>query len=50
MTAPRCCAIISVELQSPKDTPRITQPVCPYVQKAIYAGGDPRVAASFGCG
>jgi hypothetical protein len=38
-----------VEIQSPKAAGRITQPICPYPQKAIYIGGDPRVTTSFKC-
>jgi hypothetical protein len=39
-----------VEVQSPAAAPvRITQPLCPYPQKATYVGGDPRVTASFNC-
>jgi pimeloyl-ACP methyl ester carboxylesterase len=39
-----------VELVSPTDKPvRITQPICPYPQKATYQGGDPRVTTSFAC-
>ena len=37
------------EIQSPKEAGRITQPICPYPQKATYTGGDPKVAASFIC-
>jgi len=39
-----------VELESPPGTPgRITQPICPYPQKATYQSGDPRVTTSFKC-
>jgi hypothetical protein len=39
-----------VELQSPSaKSVRITQPICPYPQKATYASGDPRVTTSFTC-
>jgi len=39
-----------VEIQSPSANPiRITQPLCPFPQKATYLGGDPRVTASFTC-
>lgn len=39
-----------VEIASPSPTPvRITQPICPYPQRATHVGGDPRVAASFKC-
>lgn len=39
-----------VEIQSPAGKPmRITQPLCPYPQKATYGGGDPRVTTSFTC-
>jgi hypothetical protein len=38
------------EIQSPSANPvRITQPLCPFPQKAMYVGGDPRVTASFTC-
>jgi hypothetical protein len=30
-------------------TVKITQPVCPYPQKAVYVGGDVKVAGSFVC-
>jgi hypothetical protein len=39
-----------VEITSPSPTPvAITQPIYPYPQKTVYAGGDPRVATSFTC-
>ena len=39
-----------VEIESPSAAPvRITQPICPYPQKATYMGGDPRVTTSYGC-
>jgi hypothetical protein len=39
-----------VEIQSPAATPiRITQPICPYPQRAMYIGGDPNVTTSFTC-
>jgi hypothetical protein len=39
-----------VEIQSPKATPvMISQPICPYPQKATYVGGDPKISASFTC-
>lgn len=40
-----------MEITSPKATPvAITQPICPYPQKATYVGtGDPKIAASFRC-
>jgi len=39
-----------VELKSPSDKlPVITQPICPYPQRATYQGGDPRVTGSFIC-
>ncbi|MBU6267615.1 MAG: tannase/feruloyl esterase family alpha/beta hydrolase [Sphingomonadales bacterium] len=40
-----------VEITSPKDKPvRITQPLCPYPQKAVYTSGDPKVTTSYTCG
>jgi hypothetical protein len=40
-----------VEITSPSATrPSFTQPVFPYPQKAVYIGGDPHVAASYGSG
>jgi len=39
-----------IEIRSPKATPAmITQPICPYPQKATYVSGDPTLAASFTC-
>jgi hypothetical protein len=39
-----------VEIQSPAAAPvRITQPLCPYPQKATYVSGDPHVTGSFRC-
>ncbi len=39
-----------VEGLSPNpDLPKITQPFCPYPQKAVYISGDPKVSASFEC-
>jgi hypothetical protein len=39
-----------VEAKSPTDKlPVITQPLCPYPQKATYQGGDPRVTTSYAC-
>ncbi|MGO9854339.1 MAG: tannase/feruloyl esterase family alpha/beta hydrolase, partial [Acidimicrobiales bacterium] len=40
-----------VEITSPSPTPpSFTQPVYPYPQKAVYIGGDPHVASSYGPG
>jgi hypothetical protein len=39
-----------VEIESPAGTSdRISQPVCPYPQKATYKGGNPRVTTSYLC-
>jgi Tannase and feruloyl esterase len=38
-----------VEIESPKPTGKITQPICPYPQQARYQSGDPRVTTSFRC-
>jgi pimeloyl-ACP methyl ester carboxylesterase len=39
-----------VEVASPAGTAgRITQPLCPYPQKATYSSGDPKVTASYKC-
>jgi hypothetical protein len=39
-----------VDITSPAPTPApITQPIYPYPQKAVYVGGDPRVAANYTC-
>jgi hypothetical protein len=39
-----------IEVRSPSATPvRITQPLCPYPQRAKYRGGDPHVTTSFTC-
>jgi hypothetical protein len=36
------------EIKSPSPTPApISQPIYPYPQKAVYIGGDPRVASSY---
>jgi Tannase and feruloyl esterase len=40
-----------VEITSPSATrPSFTQPVYPYPQKAVYIGGDPHAASSYGSG
>jgi hypothetical protein len=37
-----------VEIKSPSPTPApISQPIYPYPRKAVYVGGDPRVASSY---
>jgi hypothetical protein len=39
-----------VEIESPAGSSgRISQPICPYPQKATYKKGDPRVTTSFTC-
>ena len=39
-----------LEIKSPSDKSAvITQPLCPYPQKATYSVGDPRVTTSFRC-
>jgi len=39
-----------VQIQSPSTaTVSISQPICPYPQKATYTSGDPRQAASYTC-
>ena len=39
-----------IEIQSRAATPvRITQPTCPYPQKATYIGDDPHVTTSYAC-
>lgn len=39
-----------VEVTSPQGTAdRISQPLCPYPQKATYTSGDPRVTTSYTC-
>jgi hypothetical protein len=37
-----------VEARSPRE-PAITQPFCPYPQRALYTSGDPRVTTSYSC-